>query len=84
MVPVPVVEMLPVVDTVPASLMVKLLVPPDWIANDVLVAPLVSLITKAVPVPALVRENEVWVVRPDPSVKAMFLPSVVVMVLPVL
>ena len=53
-------------------------------ASEVLVAPLVSLITNAFPVPALVRLNDVCVVSPDPKVKAMFLPSVVVIVLPVL
>ena len=42
MVPVPVVEMLPEVDTVPSSLMVKLGVPFDWMDSDVLVPALVS------------------------------------------
>jgi hypothetical protein len=83
-VPLPLVEMFPGVDRVPFSLMVKVLAPPDWMASAVLVAPLVSLITKAVPVPALVRASEVWVDSPDPRVKSMFLPSVVVMVLPAL
>ena len=59
MVPVPVVEMLPVVESVPSSLMVKLGVPFDWMDSDVLVPALVSLITKAVPVPALVRLRDV-------------------------
>ena len=49
-----------------------------------MVAPLVSLITKADPVPPLVKLKEVWVVKPLPKVKLRSLPSVVVMVLPVL
>lgn len=45
---------------------------------------MVSLITNALPVPALVRDNDVWVASPDPRVKAMSRPVVVVMVFPAL
>jgi hypothetical protein len=84
MVPVLVVEMFPLVDSVPASVMVKVGVPPDWMAKEVLVAPLVSLITKAFPVPALVKISEVCSVSPELKVKAMSRSSVVAMVLPAL
>lgn len=81
--PVPVVEMFPVVDSVPSSLIVKESTPPVWIARDVLAAPpAVSLMIKALPVPALVNESEVCVPRPEARVKSMFLPVVVVMVFP--
>ena len=95
-VPPPVVEMLPLVVRTPFSLMVKVGVPPlDWIARAVLVPALVSLMTSALPVPALVKAKpvalpllvkvkDVGVVKPELSVKAMFRPSVVVIVLPVL
>lgn len=82
-VPVPVVEILPVVDNVPFSLIDNAVTPPDLMAKEVLAAPpSVSLITKASPVPALVKLNEVWVVKPDDNVKAISRPSVVSMVLP--
>jgi hypothetical protein len=64
-VPVPVVEILPEEEREPSSLMVSLLTPPDWIARAVLVAALVSLMTKEVAVPALVREKEVGVPESD-------------------
>ena len=43
-----------------------------------------SLIIKVLPVPALVRIKEVWLVRPEFKVKAIFRASVVVIVLPAL
>jgi len=48
----------------------------------VLVATLVSFIIKALAVPALVKLKEVEVPKPEAKVKSMFLPVVVVMVLP--
>ena len=52
MVPVPVVEILPEVESTPFSLMVNLFTPLDSIASEVLgVPPFVSLITNALPVP---------------------------------
>lgn len=87
--PLPVVMILPLVVKLPAlltapnSLMLNLEMPPDLISIAVLVLlPLVSLTTKEVPVPALVRLTDVWVPRPAPKVKEILLPSVVVMVLP--
>ena len=82
MVPVPVVLILARVDRVPASVMVKVGEPPDLTERAVLVAPLVSFMTRVFAVPALVRLKDVWAVRPEPKVKSIFLPSVVVMVLP--
>ena len=93
--PVLVVVMLPLVDSAPSSLIVSFVDPADWMAKAVLVAPLVSLIKNPMPVPALtrlkpfasplfVRLNEVGVVKPEARVKSIFLPSVVVMVLPAL
>ena len=81
-VPLPVVLILPLVDKVPASVMVKVGVPPEAISREVLVAPLVSFMTKALAVPALVKVKDVGVVRPEDKVKAIFRASVVVMVLP--
>lgn len=81
-VPEPVVEILPEVASVPASLMVNEETPPDWMSNDVLVAPFVSFSTKAVAVPALVMETDVEVTSPEANVKAISLPVVVVIVLP--
>lgn len=86
-VPVPVVAIFPVVDNVPFSLIVKVLTPPDWIASEVFVAALVSLMTKALAVPALVKVKDVAVplsVEASYKVKAIFRPVVVVIVLPVL
>lgn len=60
-VPVPVVAMFPEVEIVPFSLIVNLLTPPDWIAREVFVAALVSLMMKAFAVPALVKVNDVAV-----------------------
>lgn len=45
---------------------------------------MVSLMIKAVAVPALVRVREVGEARPEERVKSMFLPVVVAMVLPAL
>jgi hypothetical protein len=81
-VPPAVVWIFPVVDRVPSSLIVNFETPPDWISRDVLVAPFVSLMIKAVAVPALVRDKEVDVPRPDPNVKSILRPVVVVIVLP--
>lgn len=81
-VPEPVVEMLPEVERVPASVIVKVGEPPDWISIEVLVAPFVSFKTKALAVPAFERVKEVEVAKPEARVKARFLPVVVVMVLP--
>jgi hypothetical protein len=50
-VPEPVVEILPEVESVPSSLMVSLEAPPDWISMAVLVPTLVSFRIKAVAVP---------------------------------
>ena len=73
----------PAVTKLPSSLIVNLSMPFDRIAREVLVAALVSLMIKALAaVPALVMEKEVWVDKPEPKVKSMFLPVVVVMVLP--
>jgi hypothetical protein len=44
--------------------------------------PVVSLMIKARPVPALVNDSEVWVASPEANVKSMFRPVVVVMVFP--
>ena len=82
-VPVPVVEIDPDVDSVPSSLIVKVSALLDLMAREVLVAPrLESLMIKATPVPALVRDWEV--ASPLPRVKSIFLPTVVAMVLPAL
>ena len=50
-VPVPVVEIFPLVESVPSSLIVREDTPPDWISSEVLVPALVSLMTNAVAVP---------------------------------
>ncbi len=81
MVPLPVVEILPEVEMVPSSVMVNLETPPDFISRAVLVAPLVSSNIKAGAVPCWVRVSD-WSVAVSAKVKAMFRPSVVVMVLP--
>ena len=88
-VPVPVVkilaevEMLPDAVKAPLSVMVKLGLPPDWIERAVwLAVALVSLMMKALPLPALVKVNDVSVAKPLPKVKSMLRPVVVVMVLP--
>ena len=58
--PVPVVAILPAVERLPSSEIVSLLTPPDNISSAVPVVPLfVSLMIRALPVPALVREKEV-------------------------
>jgi hypothetical protein len=81
-VPDPLVEILPEVASVPASVIVRVGEPPDWTSIDVFVAPFVSLSTKAEAVPALVKVREVEVARPEDKVKARFLPVVVAMVFP--
>lgn len=81
-VPLEVVEIFPDVESVPASVIVKVGEPPDWISIDVFVAPFVSLSMKAEAVPALVKVREVEVARPEDKVKARFLPVVVAMVFP--
>jgi hypothetical protein len=80
-VPEPVVEMFPEVERVPSSLMVNFETPPDWTSIAVLVPALVSFRIKAVAVPCWVRVKD-WSVAVSAKVKAMFLASVVVMVLP--
>ena len=57
--PVPVVLMLPEVESTPFSLMVSAVTPPDLMTSELLVAALVSSMTRAGLVPALVRVNEV-------------------------
>jgi hypothetical protein len=82
-VPEDVVEILPVVERLPFSVIVKLSTPPDWIARAVWpLAALVSLMIKAVAVPALVKLKDVGVAKPEANVKSIFLPVVVTMVLP--
>ena len=83
MVPVPVVAIFPEVERVPASVMVNVGDPPDWMASNVLVAALVSFKTKAVAVPSLVM-LKLASVAVSARVKEMSLASVVVMLLPVL
>lgn len=73
----------PLSETTPNSETVSSGVPPDWILSAVPPVPaLVSLITKALAEPALVNVKDVGVPRLPAKVKAMFLPVVVVMVLP--
>lgn len=74
----------PLVVRLPVSSIERLVVPPDWICNAVLVAALVSSIINAGTVPALVKVKEVGVARPEFKVKAMLLPLLVVIVLPAL
>ena len=78
----PVVVMLPEVVAFPFSSIVKVGLLFDSITRELLTAAFVSFITNALPVPWFVRTNEVWFVRPDARVNPMFLPSVVVIVLP--
>ena len=66
-VPVPVVAMLPEVDSTPFSLMVSVVTPPDFTTNALFVPALVSLITKAGAVPASVKVKEVAVPVSDDS-----------------
>ena len=81
-VPLEVVEIFPDVESVPASVIVKVEEPPDWISIDVFVAPFVSFNTKAEAVPAFVKAKLVEVARPDARVKPRFRPVVVVIVFP--
>ena len=86
-VPVPVVKILPLVESVPDSLMVKVGTPLEAITRELLIAALVSLIRSADPVPWLVKVKEVAIpvlLVSSYKVKAISLPSVVVIVLPVL
>ena len=75
---------MPLVVKFPFSLIDKLVVPPDWISKEVLVAALVSLRTNDGAVPALVRVKDVGVARPELKVKAMLLPVLELRVLPAL
>lgn len=87
MVPVPVVLILPDVERVPFSLMLSVVKALDWMAKEVFVAALVSLMTNALSVPALVKVNDVAVpvsVDSSYSVKAISRPVVVVMLFPAL
>ncbi len=81
--PVPVVLILPCVERVPFSLMVKVVAPLFRISIAVPVAPFVLSRTNALAVPALVSENEASVAV-SASVNAISRPSVVVIVLPAL
>ena len=81
MVPEPVAEILPEVEIVPSSLMVSLDTAPDLISMAVLVPALESSRIKAAAVPSWVRVKD-WSVVKSAKVKAMFLASVVVIVLP--
>jgi len=76
------VEILPVVVTVPDSVILREVTPPDWISKDILDAPFVSFKIKALAVPALVRLKEVDVASPDANVKAILRPVEVVIVFP--
>jgi hypothetical protein len=78
----PEIEAFPLVVKFPFSFTTKVLAPPDWISIALLFAPFISLITKAVARPSFVSVREV--LRPVPKVNAIFLPTVVVIVLPVL
>ena len=77
----PVVAMVPEVEMAPSSLTVSLDTVPVLISMAVLVAPLESSRIKAAAVPCWVKVKDVSVVV-SAKVKAMFLPSVVVIVLP--
>jgi hypothetical protein len=81
-VPAPVVEIFPGVDKVPASVMVSVVELLLKISKAVLFWALVSFITSDGAVPALVNEKDVGLVKLPASVKAMFLLSAVVIVLP--
>src|SRR5476651_2440275 len=84
--PVPVVEILPAVESTPNSVIVSFVIPPDRTSKAVPVVPdAVSLIIKAGAVPALVNAKEVAVpLLLDSSYKvtAKFLPVVVVIAFP--
>lgn len=83
MVPVPVVAMLPLVERLPSSSIVNFVTPPDLIAKAVPFVPVwVSLMTKALAVPALVKVKEVGVTKLSANVKSMLRPVVVRIVLP--
>ena len=71
----------PVVARLPFSAIVRLEIPPDWIAREMLLVALVSLITKAFAVPALVREKDESVVV-SASTKLISRASDVVIVFP--
>ncbi len=77
------VEMLPVVVTVPASVIVNEETPPDWMSTDILDAAFVSLSIKALAVPWLVKVRDVDVASPEARVSAIFLADEVRIVLPV-
>ena len=82
-IPVPVVEILPVVDIAPSSVIVSFVFPPDWTRRALPVDPeTVSLRINAGAVPALVTLNDVDVARLDPRVKSIFRPVVVKIVFP--
>ena len=65
--PLPVVDIFPLVERTPFSLIVNLSTPPLCTTREVLAPALVSFITKALAVPALVKLNEVEVPLSDDS-----------------